>query len=35
VVKELACGDVGMGGLAEVNAIVDAVNELAPTVPNP
>jgi phosphopantothenoylcysteine decarboxylase len=27
IVKELACGDVGMGGLADVEAIVSAVNE--------
>jgi phosphopantothenoylcysteine decarboxylase len=29
VVKELACGDVGMGGLAEVESIVAAVNAMA------
>ena len=28
VVKELACGDVGIGGLADVGAIVAAVNEI-------
>lgn len=28
IVKQLACGDVGTGGLAEVNEIVAAVNEV-------
>ena len=28
IVKELACGDVGMGGLADVEAIVASVNAL-------
>jgi phosphopantothenoylcysteine decarboxylase len=28
IVKELACGDVGIGGLADVEAIVSSMNEL-------
>jgi phosphopantothenoylcysteine decarboxylase len=35
VVKELACGDVGMGGLAEVAAIVAAVNRTLLRTVNP
>jgi phosphopantothenoylcysteine decarboxylase len=33
VTKQLACGDVGIGGLAEVAAIVAAVNDLLDRAP--